>query len=106
MENKIVKNNLGFDSNLYIKQDKNMFNYSIDTIMLGNFVHLNYESKHVLEIGTNNAALSIFIADRYSKLHIDAIEIQERACKLAQENVDLNNKQNQIKIIHEDFNQY
>lgn len=106
IENKIVKNNLGFNSNLYIKQDKSMFNYSVDTIMLGNFVMLNSNTKHVLEIGTNNGALSIFLAERYSKLKIDAIEIQKKATDLAIENVSLNHKENQINIINEDFNEY
>lgn len=33
----IKKNNLGFSGNLFVYQDKNMFSYSVDTIMLGNF---------------------------------------------------------------------
>ncbi|WP_406615527.1 tRNA1(Val) (adenine(37)-N6)-methyltransferase [Mycoplasmopsis hyopharyngis] len=105
-ENKIIKNNLGFDSNLYIKQDKSMFNYSVDTILLGNFVALNHKTTHLLEIGTNNGALSIFLSDRYSKLKIDAIEIQEKSANLAKENVSLNNKEAQINIINQDFNEY
>ncbi len=45
---KLVKNSLGFDSNLYVFQDKEMFNYSVDTIMLGNFVFLNHKIKRML----------------------------------------------------------
>lgn len=103
---KLVKNSLGFDSNLYVVQDKDMFNYSVDTIMLGNFVFLNNKIKNLLEIGTNNGALSIFIAERNPNLKIDAVEIQTKACKLAQDNIELNNKQNQIKIINQDFNEF
>lgn len=99
-----VKNSLGFDSNLYIFQDKTMFNYSIDTILLGNFCSLNSKIKNVLEIGTNNGALSIFVSERNQRIRIDAIEIQERAVDLAKYNVFLNKKQDQIKIILSDFN--
>ncbi|UUD35359.1 tRNA1(Val) (adenine(37)-N6)-methyltransferase [Mycoplasmopsis caviae] len=103
---KLVKNSLGFDSNLYVVQDKEMFNYSVDTIMLGNFVFLNNKIKNLLEIGTNNGALSIFIAERNEKLKIDAVEIQTKACKLAQSNIELNNKNAQITVINKDFNDF
>ncbi|QBF34782.1 tRNA1(Val) (adenine(37)-N6)-methyltransferase [Mycoplasmopsis phocirhinis] len=103
---KLVKNSLGFDSNLYIYQDKEMFNYSVDTILLGNFVFLNKKITNMLEIGTNNAALSIFISERNSNLHIDAIEIQSKAAQLAIKNIDLNNKSNQINVINDDFNSF
>lgn len=53
-----VKNSLGYDNNLFIYQDKTMFNYSIDTILLANLATLNKKTKDVLEIGTNNGALS------------------------------------------------
>ncbi|WP_027121061.1 tRNA1(Val) (adenine(37)-N6)-methyltransferase [Mycoplasma leonicaptivi] len=102
----IKKNSLGFDSGLYIYQDKDMFNYSVDTILLGNFIYLNKKIKHTLEIGTNNGALSIFVADRNPDLKIDAVEIQAKACELAKYNIFLNNKQNQINIINQDFNDY
>ncbi|WP_027120847.1 tRNA1(Val) (adenine(37)-N6)-methyltransferase [Mycoplasmopsis lipofaciens] len=110
MENKetrnLVKNSLGFDSNLYVYQDKNMFNYSVDTIMLGNFVFLNNKIENMLEIGTNNGALSIFISERSQKLKIDAIEIQQKACELAEKNIKLNKKNKQIKVINIDFNDF
>ncbi|VEU61075.1 DNA methylase [Mycoplasmopsis bovigenitalium] len=102
----IVKNSLGFDSNLYIYQDKDMFNYSVDTILLGNFVFLNKKITHILEIGTNNGALSIFIADRNPKINIDAIEIQQKAATLARHNVEINSKEKQINVICEDFNNF
>lgn len=105
-EKNIVKNSLGYDTGLYIYQDKNMFNYSVDTILLANYLSLSNKTKKVLEIGTNNAALSIFLASRKKDIFIEAIEIQEEAIDLANKNVELNNLVNQIKIIHSDFNEY
>ncbi|WP_029513372.1 tRNA1(Val) (adenine(37)-N6)-methyltransferase [Mycoplasmopsis primatum] len=106
VKDKLVKNSLGFDSNLYIVQNKQMFNYSVDTILLGNFVFLNNKIKNMLEIGTNNGALSVFISERSKQLKIDAIEIQKKAVQLARDNINLNNKQNQINIIEADFNDF
>lgn len=105
MKKTLVKNSLGYDSNLYVYQDKKMFNYSVDTILLGNFLSLNNNVKNLLEIGTNNGALSIFISERDPLLKIDALEIQERALEIAKLNLELNQRQN-IELIHEDFNDF
>ncbi|QDF64770.1 tRNA1(Val) (adenine(37)-N6)-methyltransferase [Mycoplasma nasistruthionis] len=101
--NKLVKNSLGFDSDLYIYQDKTMFNYSVDTILLGNFIYLNHKIHHALEVGANNGALSIFVASRNKQLKIDAVEIQTQAYELGLKNVELNNMENQINFINQDF---
>jgi tRNA1Val (adenine37-N6)-methyltransferase len=103
---KIVKNSLGFDSNLYIYQDKEAFNYSIDTILLGNFLTINVNTKHILEVGTNNGALSIFISERKKDLKIDAIEIQKKAINLAKKNIYLNKKEKNINLINANFNDF
>lgn len=103
MKNNWVKNSLGYDSGIYIYQDKNMFNYSVDTILLGNFVTINRNVRKILEIGTNNAALSIFVSERSDKITIDAVEIQQKAIEIAKVNIEINKKQNQIFLFNEDF---
>ncbi len=101
-----VKNSLGYDNNLFIYQDKEMFNYSVDTILLANLTTLSRKTKHILEIGTNNCALSIFLSQRDESLKIDALEIQKEAVDLAKYNVEMNNLENRINIINDDFNKY
>ncbi|XP_023212578.1 uncharacterized protein LOC111615396 [Centruroides sculpturatus] len=103
---KIVKNSLGYDNSLFVYQDKQMFNYSVDTILLGNFATLNASTQKVLEIGTNNAALALFLAARSTKIHVDALEIQPEALQVARQNVTLNQKEQQITLIEGDFNDY
>lgn len=103
MKNEVVKNNLGYSGDLFVYQDKSMFNYSVDTILLGNFVSINRKVKNILEVGTNNGALSIFIAARDKRLNIDAIEIQSKAVELARKNIILNKLENQINLIEGDF---
>ena len=103
---KLVKNSLGFDSDLYVYQDKDMFNYSVDTILLGNFATLNRSTKQMLEVGTNNGALSIFVSERSKRLKIDALEIQKEALKIAKKNIKLNKREDRINLIHGDFNDY
>ncbi|MGL5519815.1 MAG: tRNA1(Val) (adenine(37)-N6)-methyltransferase [Metamycoplasmataceae bacterium] len=103
---KMIKNSLGYDSNLYVYQDKDMFNYSVDTILLANFTTINSRVKNILEIGTNNGALSIFLSERNDLAKIDAIEIQKRAVEIAKKNIELNKKSEAINIIEADFNEY
>ena len=99
-----IKNSLGYDNNLYIYQDKEMFNYSVDTILLANLTTLTKKTKNILEIGTNNGALSIFLSQRSDNIKIDAIEIQDEAIKLAKHNIKMNNLENKINLINDDFN--
>lgn len=104
MKENWVKNSLGYESGISIYQDKTMFNYSVDTILLGNFATINSKTKKILEIGANNCALSIFISERSDKTIIDAIEIQEKAIEIAKTNIEMNNKEKQISLINNDFN--
>lgn len=106
MKNNLELNNLGYNDDLKIWQDKTSFNYSVDTILLGNFLTLSKKIKKALEIGTNNGALAILVAHRKSLLEIDALEINENAIKIAQKNVELNKKGSQIRLIHMDFNHF
>lgn len=97
-------NSLGYDNNLFIYQDKEMFNYSVDTILLANLTSLNRKIKNILEIGANNGALSIFLSQRSKSILIDAIEIQEEAIEVANHNIKINQLENKINLISDDFN--
>ncbi|MCV3743683.1 tRNA1(Val) (adenine(37)-N6)-methyltransferase [Ureaplasma sp. ES3154-GEN] len=101
-----VKNQLGYDTNLFIYQDKNQFNFSIDTLLLANWATLKHKTKKVCEIGLNNGALSILLAKRKDDLIIDGIEINSEAIDLAQFNVDENYLTERINVINADFNEY
>ena len=101
---KILKNSLGDDLELYVYQDKDAFNYSMNTILLGDFLTINNNVNKILEVGTNDGSLSIFVSKRKENLKIDAIEIQEKALKIAAKNLKLNKKTKNINLINEDFN--
>lgn len=101
-----IKNSLGFDNNIFIYQDKEMFNYSVDTILLANLTTLNRKTNYILEIGTNNSALSIFLSQRDDKIKIDALEIQLEAIELANFNIKMNNLEEQINLVQGDFNDW
>ncbi len=90
---------------LQIIQRKDMFNFSLDTVMLSFFVTINKDVKRILDIGTNNAAIPLLLSTRCDK-PIIGLEIQKEAIDLAQKNIVLNHLEDQITVVHEAVQTY
>lgn len=93
---------LGYE-NIKIVQDKEMFKFSLDSVLLPNFVTINLTTKKILDIGTGNAPIPLILSTK-TNAKITAIEIQNDVYELAKESIILNNKQNQIEVINKDIN--
>ncbi len=89
-----------------IYQDSEMFNFSIDSLILARKTTLLTNDVNVLEIGTNNGVVSLILALAKPNLKITALEIQETACELAKENFILNKVSDNISLENVDFNQW
>ena len=99
----ITKNYLlGYD-NMYIYQDSEMFNFSLDSVLLANFVTINKKYKNIMDIGCGNAPIPLILSTRTSA-KIVGVEIQEEVAKLAIKSVKINNLENQIEVINDDIN--
>ncbi len=90
---------------LKIVQNTDMFNFSLDSILLPNFVTINSKAKKILDIGCGNAPGSLILTTR-TKARIIGVELQKEASLLASKSVLINNLQNQIDIINADINDY
>lgn len=93
-----VLNDLLWDGELKIFQDTEMFKFSLDSVLLSNFVTINKSIDKILDIGTGNSPIPLMLTKR-TKAKIDAIEIQEGSYKLGYESIKYNNLQNQVNII-------
>lgn len=102
MENKEAVNYLLAHNDLKIIQRKDMFNFSLDTVLLSQFCTINKDVRNIVDFGTNNAAIPLLLSKRTPK-KITGIEIQEEAVELAKRNVQINNLEEQIEIIHGDI---
>lgn len=102
MENKEVTNYLLAHNDLKIIQRKDMFNFSLDTVLLSQFCTINKDVKNIIDFGTNNAAIPLLLSKRTNK-PITGIEIQKEAVELAVKNIEMNNLTEQISIIHGDI---
>lgn len=87
----------------YIVQDSEMFNFSLDSVLLPNFVTLNKNIKNILDIGSGNAPIPIILSTK-TNAKITGVEIQKDVYNLAVKSINMNNLQNQIKIINDDIN--
>lgn len=105
MSDKEVINYLLAYNNLQIIQRKDMFNFSLDTVLLANFCSITKDVKTIVDFGTNNAAIPLLLSIRTDK-KIIGIEIQSEAVELANKNIILNNLNKQIEIVHSDITEY
>ena len=81
-----------------IIQNKDYFKFSLDSILLADFVKINYSDKNLLDLCTGNAPIPIILSSKLEK--IVGIELQNEIAKLANESVKLNNITN-IEIIND-----
>lgn len=99
-----VKNYLLNYRNMYIFQNTEMFNFSLDSVLLPNFVTINKKHKKIMDIGCGNAPIPLILSTR-TNAEIIGVEIQKESYELAVESVEVNNLSNQIKIINRDINE-
>ncbi len=88
-------------SNLEIDQDRGHA-FNLDTVLLADFVKLPYRIKHVIEVGTGNGAIALYLSEK-TKAKITAIEIQSSRYEKAVKNIKLNHLEKQIEVVHQDY---
>lgn len=98
----LVTNYLLGYKNLKIVQDNEMFNFSLDSVLLPNFVTLNKNISNILDIGTGNAPIPLILSTK-TEANITGVEIQKEVYDQAVQSVKINNLENRIKIINSDI---
>lgn len=94
-----------YDYGLKIYQDKDYFKFSIDSILLAEFVKFKKGFK-ILDICTGNAPIPLILASKTDSITIDALEIQEEVCELACKSVKTNHLEKAINIYNVDAKNY
>ena len=90
--------------NMKIIQNSDMFSFSLDSILLPNFVTLNKNIKQILDIGCGNGPIPLILSTK-TNAKIVGVEYQPEVASMAIRSIKLNNLDNQIKIIQGDINQ-
>lgn len=87
--------------NMKIYQYEEGFKFSLDSILLAEFVQIHKKDQKLLDLCTGNAVVPLIISTK-SNISITGIELQSEIYELAQESVLLNHKEKQITLIWDD----
>ncbi len=95
-----ITNTLFAHPTLKIIQRPDMFNYSLDSVMLASFVQMSKAITEVLDLGSGFAPIPILLAHHYPSVHVHGVELQSDVCEIAWRNVELNGMASSISIVN------
>ena len=91
---------VGYD-NLKIYQNDDWFKFSLESVLLPNFVTINLSSKKILDLCSGNAPIPLILSTR-TKSKIIGVEYQKDIYDLAVKTIKVNHLEDQITMINED----
>ena len=98
---KVVKNDL-FDYGLEIFQDQDAFKFSLDSILLAEFVETKKEIGTIVDFCSGNGAVPLILTTR-TNANIKGFEIQKNPYKLAYNSIKLNGLEDRIKMVNDNL---
>jgi len=98
----IVTDDTFFDGRLTVRQPKDGYRYSIDAVLLADFMRFK-DGQTILELGTGCGIIPLILAFRYPALKIFGVEIQDQLARIAAENVRENRLEERVSILHQDL---
>ena len=98
-----VINDLLDIDNLKIYQNDDWFKFSLESVLLPNFVTLNLRCKNIIDLCTGNAPIPLILSTK-TKANIVGVEIQKDVYELAKKSVDINKLDKKIRLINDNLN--
>ncbi|WEV45174.1 tRNA1(Val) (adenine(37)-N6)-methyltransferase [Streptococcaceae bacterium ESL0687] len=89
-------------SDVKIIQNKDVFSYSIDSVLLSRFPRIPKKNAKIVDMCAGNGAVGLFVSSK-TKVPIYEIELQERLADMAQRSVNLNGLEEQVTVINDDL---
>lgn len=96
-----VINNLLNYKNMKIVQNTDWFSFSLDSVLLANFVVFKKDSKKILDLCCGNAPIPLILSTK-TKNEIIGVELQKEIFELGLKSVKINKLEKQIKLLNED----
>ena len=88
---------------LKIVQNTDWFAFSLDSVLLANFVTINKNIKNIIDLCTGNAPIPIILSTK-TNADITCVELQKEIYDLAKKSIDINNLNNRINLLNMDVN--
>lgn len=98
----MIRNDLLGYPRYHIYQDPNMFSFSLDSMLIADFVEIKKNSKKIMDLGTGNGVIPMYLTLK-TKVPIYGIEIQETVLELAKKSVFENKLDDQITLLQRDI---
>jgi len=89
------------NSGITINQDKKLYSFNLDTILLYNFAKPVKKGK-VVDLCSGNGAIGLSLTSK-TKAQIYLVEIQKELAELAQKSIEDNNIEEQVHLINDDL---
>ena len=86
--------------NLKIYQDVDAFKFSIDSVLLAEFVNINFRAKNIIDFCSGNAPIPMILSTKFNK-NIVGVEIQKDIYSLGLKSIEYNKIEN-IKFLNMD----
>lgn len=99
---KIEINDLVYFKDIKIVQNKDYFNFSLDSVLLPNFVEITRKTKKILDMCTGNAPIPLILSTK-TDAKIYGVDLQKEVYDLAKETIKINNLDNQIELINDNI---
>ncbi|MBF0754652.1 MULTISPECIES: tRNA1(Val) (adenine(37)-N6)-methyltransferase [Jeotgalicoccus] len=91
-----------FRENMRIIQSSETFSFSVDALLLANFVKINKRDNRIMDLCSGNGIIPLLLSSRAAK-PIDAVEIQSLLADMAERSIEMNGKSDQITIYNADI---
>lgn len=90
------------DESMQIIQSPTAFAFSLDAVLLANFVRIPIKRGTILDLCTGNGVIPLLLS-KHTNAKITGVEIQERIFDMAERSVALNDLTEQLHMIHGDL---
>ena len=97
-----VKNDLYDYKNRYIYQPETGFKFSIDSVLLAEYVKVRTDNEKILDLCSGLIPVPLILSTKFNN-KISAMEIQEELCDMGVNSLTCNKLNNQINLINDDI---
>ena len=85
---------------LKIFQNSNFFKFSLESVLLPDFVDVHLRDKKIIDLCSGNCPIPLILSLK-TKAIIYGVELQKEIYELGLKSIKINNKENQIKLLNE-----
>ncbi|MBM7543142.1 tRNA1(Val) (adenine(37)-N6)-methyltransferase [Amphibacillus cookii] len=90
------------DQSMQIIQSQTVFSYSIDAVLLADFAAVPLRKGKIIDLCSGNGVIPLLMS-KSTTVPIIGVEIQARLFDMAERSIQHNQKQEQIKMLHDDL---